>query len=551
MWYGTKDTVKYLSKESHVSKNHWRLSYIDAHRCSTIASTVVRQLSSAKSKIHGATVGSGKNRSKRLKRNRIGCKRKRPTTSGVNDSEIGHDDPDVNEEGPSNPKIGRLEFEKKVKDLSLLHEQRRKNISEVCEHLKRGKFDSFVALLKRQTTSGSKDLPLSLHIFQEYSVGDALLQCTKLTNGIEKILEPLQNEPEEFHRLVFLLRNTAIHIPSMKISYYRRRSGGRVALKNITAGLDLSLRRSQKCPSQVVDDLLHHTPNRMDMMIVQPMLRMNVLERRLLSVIRIRDPRYLLYCKRLVDCTIYGAGALVSGSKPKRIYVKSFNKLDGTHELVAPDQNDRHIKLCLCEYTIVKEGKNILLQDKDDCEEVKEEDGKTSVEDIQGDNSVSVPLNPGDRIMARYRNSKRFYKGVVSEVWDVDNTVTVHFDDGDIDRVPFNHVYTVPKEAELKPNATVEVSVSESLRAKLAAGNDVTGAALRATDEASVERRRDIVYGSLGIRSRWVPGRVVKVNADGSVEVCVHISGASHRIQMPRSMTRVPISVSNSFTLWN
>ena len=91
--------------------------------------------------------------------------------------------------------------------------------------------------MKGQTTSGSKDLPLSLHIFQEYSVGDALLQCTKLTDGIEKILEPLQNEPEEFHRLVFLLRNTAIHIPSMKISYYRRRSGGRVALKNITAGL--------------------------------------------------------------------------------------------------------------------------------------------------------------------------------------------------------------------------------------------------------------------------------------------------------------------------
>ena len=95
--------------------------------------------------------------------------------------------------------------------------------------------------------------------------------------------------------------------------------------------------------------------------------------------------------------------------------------------------------------------------------------------------------------MARYRNSKRFYKGVVSEVWDVDNTVTVHFDDGDIDRVPFNHVYTVPKEAELKPNTTVEVSVSESLRAKLAAGNDASEAALRATDEASVERRRDVV----------------------------------------------------------
>ena len=43
-----------------------------------------------------------------------------------------------------------------------------------------------------------------------------------------------------------------------------------------------------------------------------------------------------------------------------------------------------------------------------------------------------------------------------------------------------------------------------------------------------------------------MPGRVLKVNADGSVEVRVHISGASHCIQMPRSMTRVPISVSNS-----
>ena len=67
MWYGTKDTVKYLSKESHVSKNHWRLSYIDAHRCSTIASNVVRQLSSAKSKIHGATVGYWQESIKTLK----------------------------------------------------------------------------------------------------------------------------------------------------------------------------------------------------------------------------------------------------------------------------------------------------------------------------------------------------------------------------------------------------------------------------------------------------------------------------------------------------
>ena len=42
-WYGTKDIAKYLGKESHVSKNHWELKYIDANQCSNIAANVARQ----------------------------------------------------------------------------------------------------------------------------------------------------------------------------------------------------------------------------------------------------------------------------------------------------------------------------------------------------------------------------------------------------------------------------------------------------------------------------------------------------------------------------
>ena len=99
------------------------------------------------------------------------------------------------------------------------------------------------------------------------------------------------------------------------------------------------------------------------------------------------------------------------------------------------------------------------------------------------------------------------------EVWSVDNTVTVHFDDGDIDRVP-HHVCTEPKEAELKPNTTVEVSVSES-SSRTIAGNDSSGAALRATDEASVDRRTENMFVGHTNRRRWMPGRVLKVRMAG------------------------------------
>ena len=73
-----------------------------------------------------------------------------------------------------------------------------------------------------QLNSGKSDLPLSVNAFQEYDVCNNLLECIKLNDGIEKIVEPILNKTRAFNNLISLLRSTAIKPADLKILYYRR-----------------------------------------------------------------------------------------------------------------------------------------------------------------------------------------------------------------------------------------------------------------------------------------------------------------------------------------
>mgnify|MGYP001320872160 FL=1 len=138
-WYGLKNVAKYLGKESHVSKNHWELKYIDANQCSNIAANVARQISSAKNKCNGAMTRvrgvSDKGRSNSSKRKRGKAKQynrkvRDPTTT------IG----DVNSEELSDSEKAMRLFTLKVTEMNNLHVERARNIIDVCKNLKAGNF---------------------------------------------------------------------------------------------------------------------------------------------------------------------------------------------------------------------------------------------------------------------------------------------------------------------------------------------------------------------------------------------------------------------------
>ena len=568
-WFGVRDLAKRLSKESNLSSLVWEFDHStdgggDSRRCAQIAAKVVQQISSAKSKISSARsklTSAVKGHQDDGKGSKGATKRKRsptrtpgeesPAASGAADSPA-----------PSSKALKSIRLVQFAKE----NFARNDAVQTVLTRLTSPDcfIGPFVALLKGELI----DLPLTLKKFNEFNFSSVLVNSVFCREGkalqlFSMLAKPGNVKPRgggltspALSRFLRLLRSTAIQSDALYVRYFRRLSGQRVTLRNLIQPIELKIRRSPKCAEETVSDLCaesgrsdisgqEHTPTgSLGNFICQPMLDASTLERRVLGLVRLVDPRYLVYCSNLVGCTveIEWCGRL-SEQRPSAptdgrdimvmAFVQSFDDTNGTHAVVVERRGAKvvhHILIHLFQYTIRKdrstpyeeyESSRASSEKKVAADVVaKKRAGEASKEAELESSSPGahsfVPLRAGDRVSSRYRGGSAFYNGRVRRVHP-DESVSIDFDDGDRDQVPLEHVRRLGNTSDLRLGMRVEVWARKDGQAIGSSSN-----------------------------SRWTTGVVVGISDSagaGMVDVRINIMGGDEQqLAFPSSLVRVPMT---------
>lgn len=122
---------------------------------------------------------------------------------------------------------------------------------------------------------------------------------------------------------------------------------------------------------------------------------------------------------------------------------------------------------------------------------------------------MEVALERGDKVEVRYGGKSKWYKGKIARV-NSNGTFDISYDDGDSERGVRRHL--------IRP-------LGGGLKHKPARDRDDTG------DEGSDLQRGDKCEARYGGKSKWYPGKISRVNSDGTFDITYDDGDSERRVR--------------------